>query len=149
MPINKKILTIEPVTSSITDEDTAETPSQLALKAYLQRINSELDEKTKNMDLKSAAFANSQVLRSLTALCRTTDQATAVYSMLDIITEKTRQTTVSVNASRGRVGELERFNCRANLHLSVLQLLEPLGLDTAVFSLQHRLQRIYRLSLSL
>ena len=105
MPINKKILTIEPVTSSITDEDTAETPSQLALKAYLQRINSELDEKTKNMDLKSAAFANSQVLRSLTALCRTTDQATAVYSMLDIITEKTRQTTVSVNASRGRVGE--------------------------------------------
>lgn len=89
--------------ASIAEEEAAETPGQRALKNYLQRINAELDEKNKDQSVKSAAIANSQVLKSLTALCKTADQATAVYSMLDIITEKTRQTTVSVTASRGRV----------------------------------------------
>lgn len=103
LPINKKILDIQPINASIAEEDAAETPSQRALKEYLQRIDSELDEKNKDQSVKSAAIANSQVLRNLTALCKTKDQATAVYSMLDIITEKTRQTTVSVTASRGRV----------------------------------------------
>ena len=92
------------MSSSIAEEDVQETPSQIALKNYLQHVNSELDEKTKDASLKSAVLATSQVLRSLTALCRTADQATAVYDMLDILTEKTRQTTVSVTASRGRVG---------------------------------------------
>ena len=104
LPINRKILDIQPVSSSLAEEDVQETPSQRALKNYLQQVNSELEEKTKDASLKSALMANSQVLRSLTALCRTADQATAVYSMLDILTEKLRQKTVSVTASRGRVG---------------------------------------------
>lgn len=104
LPINKKILSIEPVASSIADEDAEESPSQKALAKYLQGINNELDEKTKNESAKSAAMANSQVLRNLTRECRTVDQATAVYTMLDIITQKTLQTTVSLTASRGCVG---------------------------------------------
>ena len=103
LPINKRILDIQPINASIAEEEASETPSQIALKNYLQRINTELDEKNKDQSIKSAAFANSQVLRSLTSLCKTADQASAVYSMLEIITEKTRQTTVSVTASRGRV----------------------------------------------
>ena len=103
LPINKKILDIQPVNASIAEEEASETPSQIALKNYLQRINTELDKKNKDQSIKSATFANSQVLRSLTSLCKTADQASAVYSMLEIITEKTRQTTVSVTASRGRV----------------------------------------------
>ena len=109
LPINKKTLSIELVKASITDEDAEETPSQKALATYLQSVNNQLDEKTKNESPKSPAIANSQVLRNLTRECKTVDQATAVYSMLDIITQKTLQTTVSLTASRGRV-EMNHFN---------------------------------------
>lgn len=81
-------MSIEPVQASITDEDAEETPSQKALATYLQSVNNQLDEKTKNESPKSPAIANSQVLRNLTRECKTVDQATAVYSMLDIITQK-------------------------------------------------------------
>lgn len=101
--MNKKILSIEPVQASLSVEDVEETPSQRALAQYLQSVNTELDAKTKDAPAKSAALANSQVLRSLTRECRTVDQATAVYRLLDVLTQKTLQTTLSLTAARGRV----------------------------------------------
>ena len=63
-----------------------------------------LDAKTKDAPAKSPLLANSAVLRSLTRECRTVDQATAVYKLLDVLTQKTLQTTLSLTAARGRVG---------------------------------------------
>ena len=91
--------------ASLSVEDAAETPSQRALAQYLQSLGAELDAKTKDAPAKSAALANSQVLRSLTRECRTVDQATAVFKLLDVLTQKTLQTTLSLTAARGRVGE--------------------------------------------
>lgn len=90
--------------ASLSVEDVEETSSQRALAAYLQSVSAALDAKTKDAPAKSPLLANSAVLRSLTRECRTVDQATAVYKLLDVLTQKTLQTTLSLTAARGRVG---------------------------------------------
>ena len=85
--------------ASLSVEDVEETPSQRALAAYLQSVSAALDAKTKDAPAKSPLLANSAVLRSLTRECRT-----AVYKLLDVLTQKTLQTTLSLTAARGRVG---------------------------------------------
>jgi N-acetyltransferase 10 len=87
LPISSHIKNIEPVKKNV----------------YLTEDNSLLTDRERDLKSLQESLKSKIPIGNLVSLCKTLDQAKCVMSMVDSISEKTSNTTVSINAGRGRV----------------------------------------------
>lgn len=92
-------LNILPLTQAIKDIKPVELPGQ-----KLEGDTSEIYLTTEAKELKDLKISlkNTKPLGNLVEVCKTLDQATSVMQMVDLVSEKSLKSTISLTAGRGR-----------------------------------------------